>query len=313
MSANGGWKARLRCTRAEAEALPFAGELFDDLDEPPTLLTDEPDPARPDDWTLDAYFAARPTAELLARLYRLAPSAPPGSLTIEELPPTDWVTLSQAALAPVRSGRLLVHTKAFAAARRPGDVAMRIEAGMAFGTGQHFTTHGCLDALAWLARRRRFEAILDLGTGSGILALAAAKTWRGRVIASDIDPVSTRTALANLQGNGVPRGTTRGRVDVVTATGLRHPVLQARAPYDLIVANILAAPLIALAAPVAGALRPGGSLVLAGLLDHQARRVAAAYTGRGLRLVRRIDRGEWPTLVLMRARRGTAAHRLPGA
>ncbi len=305
------WKVRLACTRAEAEAAPFNDDLFADLDAPPTLLTDEPDPAQPDAWRLDAYFADAPTPELIDRLYRLAPSAAPGSAVVEQLGENDWVTMSQAGLEPVRSGRFFVHTAAHAAERRPGQVGIRIEAGLAFGTGQHFTTHGCLDALAGLAKRRRFAHALDLGTGSGILALAIAKTWRATVIASDIDAVAVAVAARNIRQNGVPLGRTRGRIEAVTAVGMNHPRLRGR--YDLITANILAAPLIALARPVAAALAPGGTLILAGLLDRQARRVAAAYTARGLRLVATLDRGEWPTLVLTRATRGTTAHRpLPG-
>jgi len=310
---SGNWRVRLSCTRAEAEAVADADAdaLFADLEAPPTLVTDEPDPADPDAWTLDAFFTDAPEAEWVARLYQLAPSAAPGSAATVLLPDADWVVMSQVALPPVRAGRFLVHTAAFAAARRPGDVAIRIEAGMAFGTGQHFTTHGCLDALAWLAKRHRFRNALDLGTGSGILALAVARTSTARVTASDIDPVSTRVARANVVANGVRTGRVQGQIDVVTATGLNHLRLRARAPFDLITANILAAPLIALAAPIAAALAPGGVVVLAGLLDSQARSVAAAYTGRGLKLIRRIDRGEWPTLVLRRARRETAGHCFP--
>lgn len=295
----------MHCNRAEAEAAPWADDLFADLDQPPTLLTDEPDPARPDAWTLDAYFAEPPAAALIARLYRLAPSAPAGSAVVEPLGAADWLTLSQAGLVPVRAGRFVVHTAAHAAARRPSDIGIAIEAGLAFGTGQHFTTHGCLQALADLAKRhratgpRRFDNALDLGTGSGILALAILKTWRtARVTASDIDAVAVGVARRNIRNNGVRLGGPPGAIAALTATGMASLQLRRRGPYDLITANILAAPLIALASPVAAALAPGGTLVLAGLLTTQARRVAAAYTARGCRLVAVYPRGEWPTLVL---------------
>ena len=305
------WKTTLPCSRAEAEAIPFADEAFADLADPPTLLADEPDPARPDDWTLTAYTASEPDAGLLARLIALAPSrrAPP---VVEALADADWVTMSQTGLTPVRAGRFVVHTAAHAAARRPGDLALAIEAGLAFGTGQHLTTHGCLAALDRLARTRDFTAVLDIGTGTGVLAMAAAKRWRrARVVASDIDPVSVAVARGNVRANALRGGRGAGRIELVAAAGLRHPRLRGR--YGLVIANILAGPLIAMAPQIAAAVAPGGVLVLAGLLDTQARRVAAAYTARGLGLLPQHRGGEWPTLVLRQpvtaATRGTTAHR----
>jgi ribosomal protein L11 methyltransferase len=303
MSGSSGWRVRLPATRAEAEAIPFAAEDWDhafDREPPPTLLTDEPDPSRPDDWTLDAYFADEPSADDIARLYALVPAAAPGSATVEPLADTDWVTLSQSGFPPVRAGRFIVHTAAHADAVRPSDIGIAIEAGLAFGTGQHFTTHGCLAALDALAKTCRFTRAADLGTGTGVLAIAIAKRWpRATVVASDIDPVATIVARANLAANGVRQGRGRGAIDLVTAPGVEHPRLRGR--FDLVTANILAGPLVAMAGPVAATLAPGGILVLAGLLTTQARRVAAAYTARGMRLVARLDRSEWPTLVLERA------------
>ncbi len=303
MSASGAptttWKVTLPCTRAEAAAVPFADEAFADLETPPTLLIDEPDPHAPDDWRLHAYFAERPLPEWLARLAALVPVRG-GPATVEALDDADWVTLSQEGLAPVSAGRFHVATAAHAHERRPGQIGLVIEAGLAFGTGQHATTLGCLRALDRLAHRRRFEDILDLGTGTGVLAMAAAKRWPGaRITASDIDPVSVTVARANVRANGLSLGTRPGATLVFAATGMRDRRLSARGPYDLIVANILAAPLVALAGPVAAALAPGGHVVLAGLLDTQVRAVAAAYAARGLR---RVDNGhgEWPTLVLRR-------------
>lgn len=305
MSASAGWRVRLSATRAEAEAVPFA-DPFADAETPPTLLTDEPDPAQPDAWTLDAYFTDAPTPGDLATLQALVPSAAPGSAIVAPLADADWVTLSQSGFAPVRAGRFVVHTAAHAGAVRPGDIGLAIEAGLAFGTGQHFTTRGCLVALDGLARRHAFGRIADLGTGTGVLALAAAARWpTARVVASDIDPVAIAVARANLRANGVRTARAPGAIDLVVAPGAAHRRLHG--PFDLITANILAAPLIAMARPVAAALAPGGVLVLAGVLTTQATRVAAAYTARGCRLVARTDHGEWPTLVLQRTRRARRA------
>lgn len=306
-----GWRVRLRATRAEAEAIPFV-DVFGDAAEPPTLLTEEPDPAQPDAWTLDAYFAHPPTAADLVVLAGLVPSAPLDSAQIERVADADWVTLSQSGFAPVRAGRFVVHTGAHAAAVRPGDVGLAIDAGLAFGTGQHFTTRGCLLALDSLARhpgrfglarggggRPAFRRIADLGTGTGVLALAAAKRWpRARIVASDIDPVAVDVARANISVNSVRTGRDAGAVDLVVAAGAAHPRL--RGPFDLVTANILAGPLIAMAAPVVAALAPGGVLILAGLLRGQARRVAAAYVDRGCRLRAQMAHDEWPTLILQR-------------
>jgi ribosomal protein L11 methyltransferase len=301
--ASSAWRVRLRCNRIEAELLPYADDLFADMAVPPTLLTDEPDPAQPDAWLLDAYFAAPPTPEQVARLETVVASAAPGSAIVDHLPAQDWVTMSQAGLEPVIAGRFHVHTGAHAAARRPGQIGLRIEAGLAFGTGQHMTTHGCLHAIDALAKRTRFANILDLGTGTGVLALAAAKRWRrAHIIASDIDPVSAAITRTNVRVNRERAGRTAGRIEVVAAKGLHHPRLAARARYDLIIANILAAPLVGMAAPISAALAPGGTLLLAGLLDIQRQWVEAAYRAHGLRVIARVPMGEWPTLMLRKPR-----------
>jgi ribosomal protein L11 methyltransferase len=294
-----GYVLKLSCTRAEAEALPEIGDIFADLADPPTLMVDEPDPHRPDDWILCAYFNDLPSDALIARVRALAPSA--RAHTLSPLDDEDWLTLSQQGLEPVRAGRFLAYTAAHAQARRPGDIGIRIEAGLAFGTGQHMTTHGCLAALAALARQRRFTNIVDLGTGTGILAVAAARRWpKARLTASDIDSVAVRVAEANARANRLGPG----RLTLVTAAGMQHRQLMARAPYDLMLANILARPLIAMARPVSAALAPGGLLVLAGLLDTQAAAVRRAYLAHGLVPARLWPhphaRAQWPTLTLTR-------------
>jgi len=295
----------LSCTRAEAEALPLAEDLFQDLADPPTLMVDEPDPHRPDDWLLFAYFTAAPSREVIARIRALAPSA--ASHVLEPLPNADWVTMSQRDLVPVRAGRFLAHDAAHKDAVRTGDIAIRLEAGLAFGTGQHMTTHGCLLALARLGQGHNFRNIADLGTGTGILAIAAARRWpRARIIASDIDPVAVAVAQGNVRANKVRVGHGGGRLALVVAAGMSHRNLRQRAPYDLLIANILAGPLIAMARSLASALAPGGMLVLAGLLDTQAAAVRRAYRQHGLvpaaQRPRQHHRAEWPCLVLTRPR-----------
>jgi ribosomal protein L11 methyltransferase len=236
----------------------------------------------------------------VARITALFPSA--AHIALAPLPDADWTTLSQRNLEPVRAGRFLVHTRAHAGAVRPGDIALAIEAGLAFGTGHHATTLGCLAALDRLGKRRRFGNIADLGTGTGVLALAAARRWRkARTIATDIDPVSIAVTNANLRDNKVRKGRAAGHIEPVVAAGLHHRQLVTRAPYDLIIANILAPPLVAISRPVSAALAPGGVLVLAGLLRSQAVRVRAAYRKHGLvPFEPQRGRGEWPCVVLTR-------------
>jgi ribosomal protein L11 methyltransferase len=298
------WKVSLPCTRAEAEALAEDIGEFATLDSPPVLMTSEADPQHPDEWRLDAYFDERPSDADLARLKALVPSARGAAANVEALEEEDWVTLSQQGLEPIQAGRFFVHTPAHRVIP-PGAIAFQIDAGRAFGTGQHETTSGCLIALDQLKTAgESFGEIADLGTGTGLLAFAAMRLWpSARAIASDIDPVAIDVAEENAAINGVPIGRARGQCELLVAAGLDHPRLKARAPYDLIIANILAGPLIELAPAVASALAPGGRLVLAGLLESQQSRVAAAYLRHGLMRSFAVVRGEWPTLVLRKRRR----------
>lgn len=316
-SAGGSWTITLSCSRAEAEALPESGDIFADFADPPTLMVDEPDPQRPDDWVLVAYVDHKPDAALVGRVAALAPSAG-GAARVERLPDADWTTLSQRGLEPVRAGRFIVHTAAHADAVRPGDIGIAIEAGLAFGTGQHATTHGCLRAMVDAAKRQDFCNVLDLGTGTGVLAIAAARRWRAaRVTASDIDPVSVDVTRTNLAINKVTRGRGPAQAETFVAVGMRHRRIAERGPYDLVTANILAGPLVGMSREVARAVAPGGVLVLAGLLESQALRVRSAYRRHGLVPLRQHPDGEWPTLVLTRpvrpAMRGTTGRpRRPG-
>jgi ribosomal protein L11 methyltransferase len=298
----GSWKLSLPCTAAEARALAEDITVLALLDEPPVLMTSEPDPARPDEWRLDAYFEGEPDAALVAMLQALVPSAAAARPVIEHIGEQDWVTLSQAGLPPIRAGRFYVHTPANVDAIPDEAVVFAIEAGRAFGTGHHETTTGCLLMIDRLRRSGlRFTDIADIGTGTGLLAFAAQACWpRARIIASDIDPVAVAVTEENAAANGLRTGRGPRRIELVTAAGLAHPRLRARAPYDLIIANILAGPLIELAPVLAGALLPGGSLILAGLLESQAAPVAAAYRREHMRLADTIMRGGWPTLRLVK-------------
>lgn len=248
----------------------------------------------PGAWAVTVYFPDEPDGAALRRLgevvrQALGPAAP--SPVVAALPDIDWVAKSLADLKPVSVGRFFVHGHHDRAKVLPNALSIEIEASRAFGTGHHGTTAGCLAALGGLARRRSFANVLDLGTGTGVLAIAAARLWRCPVLASDIDPVSTRLASENARLNGAAR-----QVRAITAAGFRHPLIASRAPFDLIVANILAGPLVALATDLVRHLAPGGSLVLSGLLPPQGRLVEASYTRRGLHFVRRDIRDGWLTL-----------------
>jgi len=296
------WKVTLPCTKAEAEAMQGDIAQFALLDSPPVLMTSEADSAEA--WRLDAYFDRKPNAQMLETLRSLVPSASQAKPAVEKLPDDDWVTLSQQNLEPIRAGRFFVHTPAHRSAVPPDAVALEIDAGRAFGTGQHETTTGCLLALDRMkGTGGTFANIIDVGTGTGLLAFAALKLWpAARIAASDIDPISIEVTEENAGINHIPLGRARGQVELAVAHGLEHGRLKARAPYDLIIANILAGPLIELAPSLAGALQPGGRLVLAGLLDHQAEKVAAAYRRQGMMASFRVVRGDWPTLVMRKRR-----------
>lgn len=299
----GSWKLSLPCSKAEAEMLTGDIPSLALVDPQPTLMTSEPDPARPDNWQLDAYFEGRPDPDAIALIRDLVPSAGGIEAILTHIPEEDWVTLSQAGLEPIRAGRFHVCTPA-AGPPPAGVIDFVIEAGRAFGTGHHETTTGCLLMIERMKRAGlRFGNIVDVGTGTGLLAFAARAMWpHARIAASDIDPVAIEVTAENAVVNRIPAslsgGHAPGHIALVTAAGLDHHRLRGRAPYDLIIANILAGPLIELAPVLSHALAPGGSLILAGLLDTQADAVAGAYRARGMRLADSIVRGDWPTLRL---------------
>jgi ribosomal protein L11 methyltransferase len=241
-------------------------------------------------WRIDVYPTSDDEADAIVALLTthaaLLTSAQP-------LADADWLALALSGLPPVRAGRFFVFG-AHDRGRIPVNaVGLRIEAGAAFGTGHHGTTTGCLIAFDALLKRRRFGRVLDVGAGTGVLAIAAARTGAGVVVGVDIDRVSVRIARENAVLN-------RAGARFVHADGLRHALVAASAPYELVFANILARPLVRLAPEIRRALRPGGALILSGLLRGQERLVRAAYLARGLRLVRRYHRDAWATLVLAR-------------
>ena len=285
------WKLTLPCNRAEAETL--AGDLSElaALDPAPVQVTSEPDPAQPDRWQLDAYFEGKPSRDVLRIVGRLVPSARKKDPKAKPLPPEDWVTISQSGFEPLVAGRFHVRTPDHPPVA--GLVDFVIPAGLAFGTGQHATTAGCLIALDALKRQGKvYRNIIDIGTGTGLLAFAAMRLWpAAKATASDIDPVSIDVVRQNVVLNGI-----RG-LHLVVADGLSHRNLVARAPYDLVIANILAQPLIDMAPWIAASVARGGTLMLAGLLDTQAAAVARAYKREGMRLVSQ-GPGEWPVLVM---------------
>jgi ribosomal protein L11 methyltransferase len=261
------------------------------------------------EWLVEAYFSVLPDAETLqATLTRLARPAADSAegggvgndwslpaLSLEFVPGQDWVAKTQRDLAPVRAARFFIHGSHDRAKARGRAGAIEIDAGRAFGTAHHGSTRGCLLALDRLAKRRRFASVLDLGTGSGVLAIAAAKTGSRRALATDIDPVAVRVARGNCRLNRVAPF-----IALQTAPGLAHRTIAGRAPFDLILANILAAPLLKLA-PSIGRVSPrGGAVVLSGLLDRQARELCGRYRGAGFVLERRISVEGWSTLTLRR-------------
>jgi len=290
------WRVTLGCSREQAERIAASDSPLEEGDA--VLVVEEPDPARPDDWLLRAYFERPPSGDELDAVRALGRGEP----EVEQLGEADWVTMSQSGLQPIRAGRFFVHTPMHRE-RPPGTIPFEIDAGLAFGTGQHATTAGCLEALDRLeASGARFSNVADIGTGTGLLAFAALALWpEARCIATDIDPIALEVSRDNAAINGVKLGHGAGELLLAVADGMDSAMLAARAPFDLIIANILAGPLIELARDFAKALAPGGTIVLAGLLETQVDAVVEAYAAEGMKLADR-GSGEWPVLVLRAAR-----------
>jgi len=281
------WKVSLPCTRAEAEAID-AGTIEIDA----VLMTTETVEDDVEHWRLDAYMEHEPDAAMLATLKALVPSAAGTEPQVEALTAQDWVTLSQEGLEPIREGRFVVHTSAHPVAAPEGGRAFLIDAGRAFGTGHHATTSGCLAMLDGLSDRQ-FANIIDVGTGTGLLAFAGAHLWpEATVMATDIDPAAVDVTRENAVANGIEG------VDLVVADGALSDAITARAPYDLVIANILAGPLVSMAPELAAIAAPDATIVLAGLLETQRPQVVEAFEGCGCTLEAIDRRGDWTILRL---------------
>jgi ribosomal protein L11 methyltransferase len=247
-------------------------------------------------WRVELIHRGEPDKQELAG--RLAPLAERSGIeridiTIAPLATTNWLARVAASFTPQRIGRFWVHGSHVREAPPPGAVPIRLDAGLAFGSGEHASTRGCLLALDELARRRRFGRVLDMGCGSGILGIAAAKCWPARVLAVDNDAQAVAVARENARHNRVA-----GRLRTRLSEGYRSPAVRAAGPYELIFANILADPLCDMARELARHLAPGGTGILSGLFDVQAARVIDAHRAAGLRLRRRIQLEIWTTLVV---------------
>ncbi|MDG1236952.1 MAG: 50S ribosomal protein L11 methyltransferase [Amylibacter sp.] len=244
-------------------------------------------------WEVGIYFVEKPdeiALDLLAAMNGARPFA------VSELPETDWVAEVKRELAPITAGRFFLYGS-HDADKIPDDcVPLLIEAAMAFGTGHHGTTQGCLQALHNLAKRGFVgKSVVDLGCGTAVLAMGVAKIWPGVVLASDIDEVATDTASANIACNNLG-----GRVNVITCAGFDHPLMRNNAPYDLILANILKGPLIALSKDMGESCSAGGHVILSGILNEQAGGTKSAYEAHGFVEVEHLIIGEWSTLCLQK-------------
>jgi ribosomal protein L11 methyltransferase len=282
--AEGLWRVTVKT--ADAMAAAAATEALSDFDAV-SAFEESKDGA----WRVEGFARDQPErAPLIARLALawLDIGGEPPEPQIEKLPRQDWVSINQASFQPLAVGRFFIHGSHHRGAMPPGRIALEIDAATAFGTGEHATTRGCLTALDAVAQRGARLRILDMGTGTGILAMAAAKRWRRRVIARDIDPESVRVAAHNVRRNGVA-----GMMDIARERGVEK-----HRGYDIVLANILARPLERMARDLSHVLAPGGIAILSGLLVGQQSEVLAAHRLRRLRLKQRFIVDGWATLVL---------------
>ncbi len=293
------WTLTVFGSKATIQAALLAQEDASDWPSDVTLTGFELADDRPDEWRLDAYFDRKPTTgdrRMMAGLFKgMAPK-----FTVQKLPDADWLTESQRGLEPIVAGPFHVRTPDHRA--KPGSIDFVIPASQAFGTGHHATTEACLAMLsAMKARGTVVRNLADIGTGTGLLAFAALALWpRALATASDIDPVCASVVEDNARSNRVSLGAGRGALTMTIADGMDDDLLQARGPYDLLIANILAGPLIELAPAFASAVVRGGNLLLAGLLETQEAQVRRAYRKAGFRLAARLVNGDWSILWLRR-------------
>ena len=278
-----------RGPRLEAEAAARAIDADPALESATYSILEEDEDK--DIWRIDAFPTSTEEADGVAAALRAFGKL---KVVVEKLADADWLAMALSGLPPVRAGRFFVYGAHDRGRAPPNTVNLRIEAGAAFGTGHHGTTVGCLQAYNDLLKAHRYGRVLDVGAGTGVLAIAAARTGTPVAVGTDIDAPSVRISRENARLN-------KAKARFVHASGLNHRDVRVAAPYDLVFANILAPPLVALSQSIKGALKPGGVAILSGLLRTQERRVLAAYRSKGFRLKRRIHRDAWATLVLTRA------------
>lgn len=285
---------RLYVTTTEIKA----GEILDLMsdyfgEEDVAIATTEVDEKR-DIWEASVYLMAEQEDEFRERVSALLAPAFPGLVIEKEIvPDVDWIAKSLEGLKPVRAGRFIVHGAHDRDKVQPHDLAIEIEAGQAFGTGHHGTTAGCLEMIEDVLRARTVRNALDLGTGSGVLAIAVRKMRHIPVLATDIDPIAVKVAKENVRLNGIVSG-----LSLETAPGFHSDAFRKHGPFDLIIANILARPLIKMAPQLVTHLAPGGTVILSGILASQRWKVLAAYNGARLSHIRTIWRNGWVTLHL---------------
>lgn len=290
---------RLHVT-VEPEAVSVFEEVCERFVESVTMFMDDKSGISDGDcpWHIEGY-SRNPLerAEIVSALSAAAAASglPVPDLEIERVPNVDWVLENLRDFPPIDAGRFFVRGSHWDGRVPSGRIELKVDAGAAFGSGEHATTKGCLLSLDRLGKKRRFTRPLDLGSGSGILGIAMAKMWACDVLATDIDPIAVKVANANAAENGAA-----SRFTAVVSDGYRNPLLKKNAPFDIIVANILARPLMRFAPALAAHLAPGGVAVLSGLLEWQERMVMAVHERQGLRLKRRIVLDGWATLTIGR-------------
>ncbi|PNE10056.1 MAG: 50S ribosomal protein L11 methyltransferase [Beijerinckiaceae bacterium] len=288
---------RLACEEGTARRIAaIIVETFDPATTAAAAFEEAPDTSGSNNgpWIVEAYFGDPPDeANVRALVGIVAGAAAARAASFDRVDERDWVGASLEGLTPVRAGRFLIHGAHGRDAVKANDIAIEIEAALAFGTGHHGSTRGCLHMLDLVACKRRPRASLDLGTGSGVLAIAAAKLFKRKIHAGDIDSVCVKAAGANAKRNHVA-----GFVRPVLAKGAAHPLLRAGGPYELVLANILARPLRDLAPQIARLTAPRADIILSGLIGRDVAGVTAAYGVQGIALARRIDIDGWTTLLM---------------
>lgn len=288
---------RLACDETTARRIADAiVETFDPFEAAAAAFEQAPSTRdwRQGPWMVEAYFGAPPDeAKLCALIAAVAGQEAAKELVFDRVAQRDWVASSLEGLQPVRAGRFIIHGAHGRGAARASEIGIEIEAALAFGTGHHGSTRGCLTMLERVARRRRPRAILDIGAGSGVLAIAAARLFKRKVHAGDIDPVAVASARVNARRNLVA-----AFLRPVAARGAEHPDLRQGAPYDLVFANILARPLCDLAPRIGQLAAPSADVILSGLIGRDAPGVTAAYRAQGFALAQRIEIEGWVTLLM---------------